>query len=62
MSGHRKNKALLSFTVCISLLCLLQISCAPNGEVDDPESNAIHPDQFALDVKEIDKNQGTDKP
>jgi ribosomal protein S19 len=60
MSGHRKNKALLSFTVCISLLCLLHISCAPNGEVDDPESNAIHPDQFALNVKEIYKNQGTD--
>lgn len=60
MSGHRKNKALLFSTVCIFLLCLLQAACAPNGEVDDPESNLIDPDKFALEVKEIYKNQGTD--
>ncbi len=60
MSGHRKNKALLFGTVCISLLCLLQAACAPNGEVDDQEGNLIDPDKFALEVKEIYKNQGAD--
>ena len=60
MLGHRKNKALLFGTVCIFLLCLLQVACAPNGEVDDPESNSIDPDKFALEVEEIYKNKGAD--
>lgn len=53
MSGHHKNKVLLSFALCVSLLCLLQVACKSDNtasNTDDAQELSIDPSKFTLDV------------